>query len=74
MISQIKYVGPHIAGGCCRLLIQSIIKKQIPYSIGGGIGISRVLMFLFQKSHIAEIQASSWDSKTLESLKDRILL
>ncbi len=53
---------------------QSIIKKQIPYSIGGGIGISRVLMFLFQKSHIAEIQASSWDSKTLDTLKDRIIL
>ena len=49
---------------------QSIIKKILPYTIGGGIGQSRILLLLLEQSHIAEIQASSWTDKTLESLKD----
>ena len=50
---------------------QKILKKKLPYTIGGGIGQSRLLMLLLEKSHIAEVQASSWDSKTLEKLKDK---
>jgi len=53
---------------------QKIIKKELPYTIGGGIGQSRMLMFLLEKSHIAEIQASSWDKKTLKELKDKKVL
>jgi len=53
---------------------QSIIKEEIPYSIGGGIGITRVLMLLLGKKHLSEVQASSWDSKTLIKLKDMKLL
>lgn len=44
---------------------QMILKKELPYSIGGGIGVSRVLLFLLQKKHIAEVQASSWSSKMM---------
>lgn len=39
---------------------QKIEKCELPYTIGGGIGQSRILMLLLEKSHIAEIQASSW--------------
>jgi aspartate--ammonia ligase len=53
---------------------QKIIKKELPYTIGGGIGKSRLLMLLLKKKHIAEIQASSWDQKTLGLLKDIIIL
>ena len=53
---------------------QKIIKCELPYTIGGGIGISRVLMFLLEKSHIAEIQASSWPTKTIKELKDKKML
>ena len=53
---------------------QKIIKSELPYTIGGGIGISRVLMFLLEKSHIAEIQASSWPTKTIKELKDKKML
>ena len=38
-------------------------------SIGGGIGQSRLLMLLLGKSHIAEVQASSWEEKTEKELK-----
>ncbi|MBQ6538956.1 MAG: aspartate--ammonia ligase [Bacilli bacterium] len=51
-----------------------IMTKQIPYSIGGGIGQSRVLMLLMGKQHIAEVQASSWESKTLKLIKDKKIL
>ena len=53
---------------------QKIQKGELPYSIGGGIGITRVLMLLLEKSHIALVQASSWETKTLEELKDKKIL
>ena len=48
---------------------QKILKKELPYTIGGGIGISRICLLLLEKEHIAEIQASSWQDKTIKELK-----
>ena len=48
---------------------QKILKKELPYTIGGGIGISRICLLLLEKQHIAEIQASSWQDKTIKELK-----
>lgn len=53
---------------------QKIQKCELPYTIGGGIGQSRILMLLLEKSHIVEIQASSWEAKTLKELKDKKVL
>lgn len=53
---------------------QKIEKCELPYTIGGGLGQSRILMLLLEKSHIALVQASSWETKTLESLKDKKVL
>ena len=53
---------------------QKILHKELPYTIGGGIGQSRILMLLLKKSHIAEVQASSWEEKTLKELKDKKVL
>ena len=53
---------------------QKIEKCELPYTIGGGIGQSRILMLLLEKYHIAEIQASSWETKTLKELKDKKVL
>lgn len=53
---------------------KKIMDKQLPYTIGGGIGQSRILMLLLEKKHIAEVQASSWDEKTIQSLSDLKLL
>lgn len=46
---------------------KEIIDETIPYTIGGGIGLSRVLLFLLKKDHIAEVQASSWPTDSIKS-------
>ena len=39
---------------------KAILSKELPYSMGGGIGQSRLCMFYLQKAHIGEVQASIW--------------
>jgi aspartate--ammonia ligase len=39
---------------------QSIIKHEIPLSMGGGIGQSRTLMLLLKKAHLGEVSVSVW--------------
>ena len=53
---------------------QKILKQELPYTIGGGIGVSRVLMFILESKHISEVQASSWEKSTYCSLKDEVIL
>ena len=53
---------------------QKIVKKQLPYTIGGGIGQSRLYMLILGKSHIGEVQQSSWQDKTLEEIKQLRIL
>ena len=49
---------------------QSVIKEELPLSIGGGIGQSRLCMLLLGRAHIGEVQASYWDAETLKQCKD----
>ena len=49
---------------------KKIIEKKLPYTIGGGIGQSRLIMLILEKSHIAEVQQSSWQDKVEEDLKE----
>lgn len=37
-----------------------LLEGRLPYTIGGGIGQSRLCMFLLRKAHIGEIQSSVW--------------
>jgi aspartate--ammonia ligase len=37
-----------------------ILNKELPYTIGGGIGQSRLCMLLLNKAHVGEVQASIW--------------
>ena len=37
-----------------------LLEGRLPYTIGGGIGQSRLCMFLLRKAHIGEIQSSIW--------------
>ena len=53
---------------------QKILKDEVPLSIGGGIGQSRVLMLLLGKKHVAEVQASAWQEKTEEKVKELRIL
>ena len=44
---------------------QMLLRGELPLTIGGGIGQSRVSMLLLGKAHIGEVQASIWDENTI---------
>jgi aspartate--ammonia ligase len=50
---------------------QALLNKELPYTIGGGIGQSRLCMFLLRKIHIGEVQVSVWDEETIEECRKR---
>lgn len=45
---------------------KALLAGELPASIGGGIGQSRLCMFLLQKAHIGEVQASIWPESQIE--------
>ncbi len=47
---------------------KAIIEEQLPYTIGGGIGQSRLCMFFLRKAHIGEVQCSLWPDSTASHL------
>lgn len=48
---------------------QAVLNGELPYTIGGGIGQSRVCMFLLQKAHIGEVQVSVWNDEIIQECK-----
>ena len=48
---------------------QDILNNNLPLSIGGGIGQSRLCMYYLQKKHIGEVQSSYWPKFMKEELK-----
>lgn len=48
---------------------KAILKDELPYSIGGGIGQSRLCMFFLRKAHIGEVQVSVWPDEMIEECK-----
>ena len=44
-----------------------LLADELPLTIGGGIGQSRLCMLILQKAHIGEVQVSVWDSETVEA-------
>ena len=44
-----------------------LLEGKLPYTIGGGIGQSRLCMFLLRKAHIGEIQSSVWPEDMREA-------
>ena len=45
---------------------KAILNEELPYTIGGGIGQSRICMFFLRKAHIGEVQCSVWPMETRE--------
>ena len=45
---------------------KALLEGEFPYTIGGGIGQSRLCMFLLRKAHIGEIQSSVWPERMRE--------
>ena len=48
---------------------KKLINGELPFTIGGGIGQSRLAMLLLQKKHIGEVQSSIWPLEIIEELK-----
>jgi aspartate--ammonia ligase len=49
---------------------KSIIDGTLPYTIGGGIGQSRICMFFLRKAHIGEVQSSLWPEETIAACEE----
>lgn len=49
---------------------QDVLNARLPYSMGGGIGQSRLCMFFLRKAHIGEVQASVWSDEMEKECSD----
>ena len=49
---------------------KAILEKKLPYTMGGGIGQSRICMFFLRKAHIGEVQCSLWPEEMEAKLKE----
>lgn len=49
---------------------KAILDRELPYTIGGGIGQSRICMFYLRKAHIGEVQASLWPEETAKEAQE----
>ena len=46
---------------------KAILNQELPYTIGGGIGQSRICMFFLRKAHIGEVHVSLWPQDVLDA-------
>ena len=69
LVSQLNAKGENykLENAYCK----GILNDELPLSIGGGIGQSRLSMYLLQKAHIGEVQASIWVDEDIEELSKR---
>ena len=65
LLSQLKKAG---CEDRAKLPFQkAIIDGELPYTIGGGIGQSRICMFFLRKAHIGEVQSSLWPDEMMQA-------
>ena len=50
---------------------QAVINEEVPFTIGGGIGPTRLCMFFLRKAHIGEVQCSLWPKDVMEEAEKR---
>jgi aspartate--ammonia ligase len=50
---------------------KKLLKDELPLTIGGGIGQSRLCMFFLRKAHIGEVQASIWPDEMVKQCAER---
>lgn len=50
---------------------QGVIDSTLPLTIGGGIGQSRLCMYMLEKAHIGEVQSSVWPEEQVKELEKR---
>ena len=44
-----------------------LLNNELPLTIGGGIGQSRLAMLMIGCAHIGEVQSSIWDQETMDA-------
>lgn len=49
---------------------KSLLAGELPYTIGGGIGQSRICMYYLRKAHIGEVQSSIWPEDTMKEAEE----
>ncbi|MBR6638333.1 MAG: aspartate--ammonia ligase, partial [Lachnospiraceae bacterium] len=45
---------------------KALLEGRLPYTVGGGIGQSRICMFFMRRVHIGEVQSSIWPQDVLD--------
>ncbi len=53
---------------------KAILNCELPYTVGGGIGQSRLCMYFLRKAHIGEVQASIWPDDMIEECEEAGIL
>ena len=51
--------------------VKGVLNNKLPYTIGGGIGQSRLCMFFLKKAHIGEVQSSVWEEEDIKLLESK---
>lgn len=49
---------------------KALLNHELPYTIGGGLGQSRICMFCLRKAHIGEVQSSIWPSDVVKTASE----
>ena len=49
---------------------RDLVEKRLPYTVGGGIGQSRICMFYLGKAHVGEVQSSLWPDDMAEKCRE----
>ena len=50
---------------------QAVLSNEVPLTIGGGIGQSRLCMYFLNKSHIGEVQSSVWTDEIIKDAEEK---
>ena len=50
---------------------KAVIDEELPFTIGGGIGQSRICMFFLRKAHIGEVQCSLWPDDIMKKAEEK---
>ena len=50
---------------------KALLNGELPYTVGGGIGQSRICMFFLEKQHIGEVQASVWTKEIVDKCNEK---
>ncbi len=50
---------------------KALLNGELPYTVGGGIGQSRMCMFFLRKAHIGEVQSSHWSDEEIRICEEK---